>query len=584
MSALLYLPATSVTYRTLPTQDGSGWTVIAPSSDSRVVYVSSSSGNDTTGNYTLGSAITPGTAQTGLPAGAIACATVAHARTLVRDGYPDWILLKCGDTFAEPIGAFNNTGGRSAAEPFVISSYGASAARPIIQPASSSSSASMLTHGGSTVTAHIYLIGVELYNPYRDPNNVAYVHDGSGYATSPDVQSIFWLGGGNDILIEDCFIHFVGGGLVVQTQSGAFTSNVTLRRSIITDIYATGGHTQGTYLDTVDGMVIEECIFDHNSWNVVAGVNASIYNHHIYMYNQTNTLIRKNLFLRAESLSTKCMSRGLNVAHDITYDNNLYFEGEVGISASYSDTSGNTNAPGGGSCIVNLNIINNVFSQVDRDNPTSRGLGWGVQLTTVGSTIIQANVFSDFSHVSGNNYAILLTGAGDADSTCSSVLITQNILKGIGTQNIVMQPQAPWSGIQVINNAIQDAGLGSQLQAVVGSFSALSYASNIYSASNSANFASVGGVAKTYAQWLTASGETGSIIQTLGFVDSSRTLDSYVATLGMSLADYYAAVRTVSKANWHPEYLAPAVNDYVRAGFAVASTGQATHWRPKFLS
>src|SRR5690606_36580387 len=58
-----------------------GWTILTPCADSRVVYVSSSQGNDAFDGL---SEATPKR-------------TIAAGYALLRDGYPDWLLLKSGD-------------------------------------------------------------------------------------------------------------------------------------------------------------------------------------------------------------------------------------------------------------------------------------------------------------------------------------------------------------------------------------------------------------------------------------------------------------------------------------------------------
>ena len=37
----------------------------------------------------------------------------------------------------------------------------------------------------------------------------------------------------------------------------------------------------------------------------------------------------------------------------------------------------------------------------------------------------------------------------------------------------------------------------------------------------------------------------------------------------MTIDQYFTALRGVSKANWNTGYLAPAINDYIRAGFSL---------------
>src|SRR3569832_68666 len=109
-----------------PPIDSNGWTVFTPSSDSQVIYVSSSTGNDS---------------NSGLSASA-PVKTIRRGTSLLRNGYPDWLLLKKGDswTLTSNGDQFNTSGypgslclsGRSATEPMLIASYG-TGARPLLQ-------------------------------------------------------------------------------------------------------------------------------------------------------------------------------------------------------------------------------------------------------------------------------------------------------------------------------------------------------------------------------------------------------------------------------------------------------------------
>src|SRR6478735_7701128 len=70
--------------QTIQSFDGAGWTVFAPSADTRIVYVSSSTGDDRTG--VIGNLDHP-------------YKTLAAGRSRLRNGKPDWLLLKKGDTW-----------------------------------------------------------------------------------------------------------------------------------------------------------------------------------------------------------------------------------------------------------------------------------------------------------------------------------------------------------------------------------------------------------------------------------------------------------------------------------------------------
>ena len=85
--------------------------------DSRLIYVSMSTGSD------LNDGFAPARPKQTLAAGA----------SLLRDGYPDWLLLRRGDEWNEGFGSFS-VSGRSEAEPIVVSSYGSGESNPSINP------------------------------------------------------------------------------------------------------------------------------------------------------------------------------------------------------------------------------------------------------------------------------------------------------------------------------------------------------------------------------------------------------------------------------------------------------------------
>src|SRR4051812_31396451 len=94
--------------------DASGWTVIAPPADAKVIYVSSSQGSDSNTGLT--------------PAAPVR--SLAQASSLARNASGDQILLKRGDTWYESFGMWIKSG-RSADEPMVIGAYG-SGSRPTV--------------------------------------------------------------------------------------------------------------------------------------------------------------------------------------------------------------------------------------------------------------------------------------------------------------------------------------------------------------------------------------------------------------------------------------------------------------------
>jgi hypothetical protein len=116
------------------------WTVVEPSADTRIIYVSSSSGND---------------ANSGLSQ-ATPKRTVNAARLLARAGYPDWILLKRGDDFtASQHELFPITSGRGLTEPTVIAPYGDPAASlPRVR-------GGLMSSAGYQSVSHLFIMGLD---------------------------------------------------------------------------------------------------------------------------------------------------------------------------------------------------------------------------------------------------------------------------------------------------------------------------------------------------------------------------------------------------------------------------------------
>jgi hypothetical protein len=192
------------------TRDTNGWTQITPSGDSRIVYVSSSSGSDSNDGL---SSSTPK-------------ATISAGNALVRDGYPDHLLLKRGDTFtlgSGGLGSWKN--GRSATEPIVFSYYGTSGARPVVKIVDR-----FVDHNGN-VRNYQAFVGVEIYKSNSDPSS-------GDYTGASGTEGLRFVGGGANLRIEDCRIRFVQ--ITIQSYGSGTYSNVEVRRNIVLDSWVHG--------------------------------------------------------------------------------------------------------------------------------------------------------------------------------------------------------------------------------------------------------------------------------------------------------------------------------------------------------
>ena len=107
--------------------DTNGWSILTPQEDSRLIYVSSSVGDDANGEIYAPRDI----ADVQNPGLIKPFKTIASAIEHAREGYPDWILLQKGDEWEVPA-RIELRMGRSIQERSVITSYGTSTKRPTI--------------------------------------------------------------------------------------------------------------------------------------------------------------------------------------------------------------------------------------------------------------------------------------------------------------------------------------------------------------------------------------------------------------------------------------------------------------------
>jgi hypothetical protein len=549
------------------TRDANGWTDVAPSGDSTIIYVSATGSDSNNG------------LSTGLPKLTLAAATAAAFAVDVK---PSHVRIKCGDVFTnQGLGSYHNLNGRGSDEPIVIESWDFSqnvrkcSTRPQLVT-NGSSIGSFLSRGGSGTTTHVYILGIDFYDKAKDP---AF----GGSTTAPNTTAIQFFDGGDDVLIEDCSFRFLFNGMIFQYVSGPSPQNLTIRRNLFLDHYNGGsnsGHSQGFYGEGWVGTnLVEENFFDHNGWNDAGGQSADVFNHHTYIADSQGITYRRNTLLTDSSLSTKFVYYGnepgaVPALANISITDNFYWEGEVGVSMA-ADSGASCYATTG--CITGATISNNVLNQVDKSPPTGRaGVGWGIEIKDIISSAISNNICTDFSYNSGQ----FCIGMDDDLTTAvsGSDTISGNLAYKIGNASLYFQPTSHWSSVAVTGNTIQDPSLGAYMVQATGSFpyTGLVYSGGIYSPTSTSHFADVGGT-KTYAQWLSGSSETGSSINTVSYPAPTRNLDSYAASIGATnAAGFETAIRTLSRYNWDVKYTATCINDYIRAGFGVASLGACT--------
>ncbi|MBU1237682.1 MAG: hypothetical protein KJ634_03590 [Gammaproteobacteria bacterium] len=547
---------------TFPAQDANGWSILTPSSDSRLIYVSTSGNDGTAQTYSTASAEVG--ADPYNPSGAILpYATIDAALGQARAGYPDYILLKRGETWTRTA-MINMKAGRSATERSVLGYYGSAAARPTI------------LHKGVNFSWASYsaVVGVRFYASQRDPASSDFV----GFANvsgEAGFDGLIGYGGSviGGLLIEDCWFDWFSGN-VLQSPVTTFAPliDIIIRRNLITNNYSTAGHAQGLYTSRVS-LWLEENVFDHNGWYKQGDTNfsdqaegkATMFNHNTYFTDTRETVFRNNLFLRASSIGTKFTSNtasGINEvkAWDVLVDNNLYVEGEVGISMGGNDDQNN------GPRWRNIHVTNNVLTHIGRTQPTLRTLGWGLDAIDWDGGEIKGNLFAHWGDATlNNNFAIHVTGDTD------NVSVTDNVIYNIPSGNplVLFSDGSTQTGTQFTNNDIWTDFAGPLLSYTLTSNAGFGN-NTFHSARTAAQWFSINGVYASLDDYKTATGDTTSTASERSYVDSTRTIETYLASTGRptDMNSFAAELCTQSKFHWVPALGAAAINDYIRAGFA----------------
>lgn len=337
--------------------DEEGWTVLTPSSDSRIIYVSSTEGDDETATfYQLGDNVLAQDVFS--PTENVkAFKTISAAEKLARSGQPDWILLKAGDSWLNE--KIPTKSGRNAQERFVIAFYGNAQGRPELIYSERLRPLNVVQGNYS----HIAIVGLRLYCSRRDPDS----QDFPGIDTIEKEEfhpGIRLLMEGSNLLLEDLDIQYFNYGI---TMSGKI-NDVVLRRSIIRDAYNpissfSNGEkkSSGIYFSGLTNYTIEECVFDRNGWSPdLPNSGRNMFNHNIYCQstNQGDIRLLNNIIARGSSHGTQQRSGAI-------VENNFFVENALALFVS-----GNNN-PGRNNAADTTRLINNVIQQGIRMNPVN---------------------------------------------------------------------------------------------------------------------------------------------------------------------------------------------------------------------
>ncbi|MEO6710734.1 MAG: right-handed parallel beta-helix repeat-containing protein [Planctomycetota bacterium] len=505
-----------------------GWTSFPASADTRTVYVSAS-GNDEN----------DGLSRTKPKR------TLASAVSRLRHGFPDWLLLERGSAWHESLGRWKLSG-RSAGEPMLISSFGESPKRPLLL---TGTHGGIWTNGGGGSPASIDNLAL-----------VGLCFRADGYEGGGDCIGAQFLQPASQLLIEDCAFEGYSTNIVLQGLGGRH-SDLRVRRCVIADAYtihATGGHSQGLYAFAVDGLLLEENLFDHNGWNEsVPGAGADIFSHDIYIDNgNTAVSVRGNIIANASSHGMQLRPGGAVV-------DNLFLGNSIALSVG----GGNHPETGGVRAEVRDNVILD-GKNIDDDKPR----GWGIWLANIASGRVANNLIANNARGT-QPWAITLDGLHRGDEAASigihALAIEKNVVFDWGGGILVQGGSACFVDVDLIGNDLQES---------IGSRPLLVYDDSASVASIRTKGNRLFSQVAPPQSWVRIADRPGSppAPQRASYADARRSPAAYSKSQGgeESVAAFLRQVRAQSKATWREEFTAHAVNDYLRAGFGLQGRSQ----------
>lgn len=488
-----------------PTGGAFAWTDLAPSTDSRVVYVSSSQGNDSNSGLSTDAPVQ----------------SVSRGFSLLRNGYPDWMLLRRGDTWSGVQIRISDMSGRSGSEPLVVGSYGAGTTRPRLNDSQ--------VFGRGT-SRHVAVTGLHFER----------VSTSSGYT-----NGVAWYDECENVLIEDCYFAGYQTNLVTQLIPGR-GRNVKIRGCVVVDSYSTSSHSQGIFASGIDGLLIEGCVFDHNGWREsVSGAQATIFNHNMYIQGDTaNVTVRGNISANASSHGLQQRAGGL-------CEDNLFLRNP--INAFFGR---------GGTCRRNVALDGRDIGSLPR------GAGIDISLNTSEPLELHDNIIA---HQTTGTAPIGI----NVQEGMNDLYIHDNLIYNWSTQSnggtaLEIGGNFTYTGSNRIRNNVLHHPHGTvfSLGSAIGT--TLTFSGNRYWSGISTNdWFRVNGSTISTGSWASVSGETGATFTAAQFSAPNRTIATYHSSVGgaASIDAFMAEARKQSRANWRSAYTAKAVNDYVRAGF-----------------
>lgn len=544
-------------------QDAEGWTILDPSKAEKVIYVSSSSGNDSSGQvYSFpSSSIGDDPFQ---PSGTIqAFETVEQAISSIVDGEAVWVLLKRGDVFYSSI---STRTGKSQDQPFLYSSYGNSSQPPLLKTGAESGVAHCCE-----ALEHFWIVGLSFYAHTRDPDSPEYISDAGDRGIYLETIRGRKL---NNILLEGNVVRYYKDNVIQSFNGTGIVTNINLRRNMFLDGYNSSdsqNESIGLFVQNVNGFLLEENIFDHNGWLIPSYGNsegqdksngqATQFSHSTYFVDNQNVIFRNNSFNRPSSNGNKWVASSTGSTQNILIENNLYNDCEIGISMG-------TNYPEGSYRFKDITIRGNVMVGQGNSNLTKRDLSWGIDIDDWDTGSFTDNILASQNNLTRSGFGVSIAGE------TKDLTIGNNIFYDLkDRRGILVSDKGSYQNITISNNELtyfDDFKRFIRLEHP--NFSQLNFLNNTYTNANSISRPFVI-LDQDYEfnEWSQQYSNENASVVLPEYPDATRDLDRYISeVLGLSgRAEYYTELRNQTKHNWRDAYTGDAIVYWIRNGFRV---------------
>lgn len=487
------------------------------------------------------------------------------------------LLFRRGDVWNEPFGNWDKWGTPDAW--MRVSSYGRGA-RPVFN-CGNSNGFEAHNNPATTPKGNFALTDIALHSQ----------HDG----INGTPKGVYLNGRFSNFIVEG---HDISGGfyqnVVFEGDTAVPLHNVRERNGVNADAkrLSQDGHPSGNYIQGVDGLLLENMVYDRNGYTGEIMPNPPKFIHNVYIQGHDgtpedcqNVITRWNLHARSPSSSFQQRPGGVAI-------------GNTGIGNPFHHTLGGGGVPTYGRRIVNVGSRNMPGYSGTGDPDYNPALGVGLQVG--GNTSFY---LIECINTSGGIGGIRSTGnisGFSTENTVTSLRMTRCIdwdwnqsgSANNGQSLFIGGPfpttQNPFAvGTLTIEDCSFQKPRGGDLIVMYRDVQTKVFSANHYYTPVVDPFQLPDHNRITYPLWVTATGDNSGPLALRSFPDPDRNTRTYLTSLGIAPGtdadDTFMTLARASQAKGHVDkrFSARAFNDYICAGFGLppSTQGRLGAWR-----